>query len=193
MLQLSINSNAWSMCLEMFQELMVWKICGQKHNPNYNHVLTNGKNVLVLATNSWSFCTYLKFKEATNPFKKTHFLQIDSEMFRCNIREGLLTYKLMGNYIGMMATENPKAVQDILRGVQQKCNGRKEDEIDVILKGTNEKDIQAQLKCMTDAISRAIRETDFEAIFEKTKRELMSVGERMKSCRTEQDTKEMAK
>lgn len=101
----------------------------------------------------------------------------------------------MGEYIQMMAAENPKAVQDILRGIQQKCSGQRvpEDEIDFLLKDADEKDIQQRLKCIADAIGDAVKENDFNSIWEQAKRDLKNVGERMKKCRTEQSKEDMAK
>lgn len=113
----------------------------------------------------------------------------------------------------MMAAENPKLIQDIMQGIQTRCGGQKTpDEFDFLLAeegtgtgteteggdggdggdggngtGTGSGDERVdRLKCMIEAVDDAIKESDFQGVWDQTKQDLNTVVERMEACKTEQ-------
>lgn len=130
----------------------------------------------------------------------------------CNIREGIAIYKSYIEYLQLVAQQNPKVLQDFIRGVQQKCAGQALD-LDVLFtedteipeesdkkpakkptkkpakkptkKPSKPEGIVEKLKCVSKAISKAVKDTDFESNWEMIRKDMDKVGERIKACRDE--------
>lgn len=128
----------------------------------------------------------------------TVILFIPKYDFRCNIREGVAIYKNLVDYMRLVATENPKVLQDFIRQVNQKCAGVKVENV-LLAEGDKPnmsdklKKIVEKLKCMSEAISEAVKGTDYEGVFEEIKKDMEKVGERMKACTAESSKLEAAK
>lgn len=102
----------------------------------------------------------------------------------------------MADYIRDMNVKNPKTVKQFVRLVQKECQGQieiEEAEFDFMFEENEGQNPAERIKCMIEAIRDAVKETDYEKIVEKMKQEMEEVGNRMKSCQTEQDRWEAAK
>lgn len=102
----------------------------------------------------------------------------------------------MADYIRDMNVKNPKTVDQFVRLVQKECQGQleiEEAEFDFMFEENEGQNPAERIKCMIEAIRDAVKETDYEKIVEKMKQEMEEVGNRMKSCQTEQDRWEAAK
>lgn len=114
----------------------------------------------------------------------------------CNVKEGVATYKLVTEYIRLAAAENPQIIQEFARQIQAKCSGQTyaelmnkfaiADETDGI-KGVE------KIKCITEAITDAVSETDFNKIWEEYRKDLEKLHERVKACKSESSKWEAAK
>lgn len=114
----------------------------------------------------------------------------------CNVKEGVATYKLVTEYIRLAAAENPQVIQEFARQIQARCSGQTYAELMrkfAITDETNGKKSVETIKCITDAINDAVKETDFNQIWEEYKKDLEKLQERIKSCKNESSKWEAAK
>lgn len=108
-------------------------------------------------------------------------------MFRCNVKEGAATYRLINEYLRLVATQKPVAVLEIVRQVQQKCNAyqwfEELSETDEaaeygIVTGTLEK-----LNCMVNAVTEALIGTEFAKPWDKLIKDIRNYMDTIKACK----------
>lgn len=115
------------------------------------------------------------------------FQTLDSS---CNIKEGAMTYKIITEYIQAVAQQKPEVVSEIAREVQAQCSGRteavfEEDEVE----GYN----TDKQTCIKNAITDAVKETDFAKIWEEHKKDLEKLFDQIKACENEPSKWEQTK
>lgn len=135
---------------------------------------------------------YNKMNDFSSLFMKCKF-----SLVRCNMKEGVATYRLITDYLRLVATQKPLLVSQIVREVQDKCNAYQSvedifdvDEID--LDGL-EKNILEKLKCISNAITEGLKETDFEKPWNNLKKDLEKLASRLKACRNQPTFVDIAK
>ncbi|XP_055306902.1 uncharacterized protein LOC129571162 [Sitodiplosis mosellana] len=106
----------------------------------------------------------------------------------CNVKEGVSTYKLVTEYLQLAAGENPQALQEFARQIQQRCSGQTYAELMAEFAREGETDGNQgngveKVKCITEAIGDAVKETDFNKIWEEYKKDLEQLHERVKACK----------
>lgn len=125
------------------------------------------------------------------------FIKCKCSLVRCNIKEGVATYRLITEYLRLVAAQKPVLVSQIVREVQEKCNAYQSvedifdvDEID--LDGLD-KNILDKLKCISNAITDGLKETDFEQPWDYLKKDLEKLAARLKACKNQSTFLEIAK
>lgn len=67
------------------------------------------------------------------------------------------------------------------------------EETDKPTEAKKPKDIGEKIKCITSAIGKAVKKTEFEGVFEELKKDMETVGDRVKACKNETSKMEVAK
>lgn len=102
-------------------------------------------------------------------------------IFSCNVKNSVGTYKLVNEYLQLVAAEKPQVVQEIAREVQRKCSGQAVVRVAMIqaetLKGIE------KIKCITEAINEAVKGSDYSNAWDEYKQQLVEAGERIKACK----------
>lgn len=106
--------------------------------------------------------------------------------FRCNIKQFFQTTKLLNEY--GRAVNNPEILREITQEVQKECNGQTVDEIDAQASKTVEK-----IKCIAEAITEAVKETDYSKVWEEYKRRVAEKLEQVKACKAQKSPVEFVK
>lgn len=112
------------------------------------------------------------------------------------MKEGVATYRLVTEYIRLVAAENPQVIQEFIRQIQAKCSGQTYAELMrkfAIADETNGNKGVETIKCITESITDAVKETDFNKIWDEYKNDLDKLQERIKSCKNESSQWDAAK
>lgn len=135
---------------------------------------------------------YIKMNDFSSLFIKCQF-----SLVRCNMKEGVATYRLITDYLRLVAAQKPNLVSQIVREVQDKCSAYQSvedifdvEEIDV---DGLEKNILDKVKCISNAITDGLKETDFEKPWNHLKKDLEKLAERLKACKNQPSFLEIAK
>lgn len=116
-----------------------------------------------------------------------HIFHYDILLFRCNVKEGATTYRLINEYLRLVATQKPVAVLEIVRQVQLKCNSyqwfEELSETDEaaeygIVAGTLEK-----LNCMVNAVTEALVGTEFAKPWDNLIKDIQNYMDSIKACK----------
>lgn len=115
----------------------------------------------------------------------------------CNIKEGVATYRLITDYIRLVAAQKPVLVTQIVREVQDKCSAYQSIEdifdVDEIDLDGMEKNILENFKCISNAITDGLKDTDFEKPWNSLKKDLEKLAARLKACKNQSTFLDMAK
>lgn len=96
-----------------------------------------------------------------------------------------MTYKMISEYLRMVAQQKPEIISEIAREVQAQCSGLTEVSFEDVVEETNADDKLKKLKCIKDAITDAVKETDFAKIWDEYKRDLEKMFDQIKACKNE--------
>lgn len=103
-------------------------------------------------------------------------------LLRCNLKEGIITYKLLTEYLHLAAIEKPQIINKLACEVEQGCSGYQF----LFFVEAHEVEDAARiieiLKCHSEAISEAVRLTYIEMTWKKYKNHLRDVYKQIKSC-----------
>jgi len=100
----------------------------------------------------------------------------------CNLKEGIITYKLLTEYLHLAAAEKPSIINKLACEVEQGCSGYQflffveAHEVD------NADRIVEILKCHSDAISEVVRLTYFEKPWNHYQKHLNTAYKQIKAC-----------
>lgn len=111
----------------------------------------------------------------------------------CNLKEGIITYKLLTNYLHSAAVEKPQMINRLACEVEQGCSGYqflffvKAHEVE------NADRIIEILKCHSEAINETVRLTYIEMTWKRYQQHLKAAYKHIKSCERETDKWEATK
>lgn len=166
---------------------------GQNLSHNCVNVFPTGRNAQMLETNSLSFCTYAKpTNDSFFDFSdEIEIFYISYHYFSCNLREGAATYRLVSEYVKLAVSEKPEIVQDLIQQIQERCSVQNE----LAEENNSVEEVNAieRIRCIIEATNDAVKETDFQKIWEEYKKDLEQLLERLKDCKNEASPWEQAK
>lgn len=114
--------------------------------------------------------------------------------FSCKIRESIAIYKNYIEYLQLIAQQNPQALQDFIKGVNQKCAGQALDKFDIMFEEPMMSlGIVEKLKCVDNAISQAVKDSDYAYVYEELHKDLEQVANNIKACKTQSNALEKVK
>lgn len=139
----------------------------------------------------FSIFGFAKTYELTDFYDEISTVYISYHTFSCNIREGAATYRLVTEYVRLAVSEKPEIVQDLIQQIQETCSAQTDlAEEDFSIEARNPVE---RLRCIIEAITDAVKETDFQKIWEEYKKDLEQLLERLRGCRNEPSAWEQAK
>lgn len=92
--------------------------------------------------------------------------------------------RLINEYARVIVAEKPEVLPKIVREVKSKCSGTQLLDEEFLDMGLND-DIVGKLKCITNAITDALKDTKYSKSWDKLKKDLERVGDRIKACRSD--------
>lgn len=98
---------------------------------------------------------------------------------------------MVAEYVKLAVSEKPEIAQDLIQQIQEQCSAQHElaeEEYSI-----EEFNAIERLRCIIDATNDAVKETDFQAIWEEYKKDLEQLIERLKDCKNEASPWEQAK
>lgn len=92
-------------------------------------------------------------------------------------------YRHVMEYVYSASKENPQAMRDFSSGVAQKCGGQAAfNELDIMLP-MKSFGIVDKLKCVIKALGKAVKDTDYESVYDELKKELEEVLHNIEACK----------
>lgn len=114
----------------------------------------------------------------------------------CNIKEAATTFRLITEYMRLVATQNPKVLMDFVRGLPGKCSSKSFDveskEIELFsMFDEEEEETQSKIKkfllkikCQTRAIDTACKGTKYQPIFDAHREAMFALVDGINECKT---------
>lgn len=111
----------------------------------------------------------------------------------CNVKEGVRTYKLVIEYVRTATAEKPEFANRFVTEFRRNCAATSSFVLlESFRKDDDYKNIE-HLKCIVDATNAAVKETDFEKIWEEYRSDIEKAFQRVKACKTQVNKWEAAK
>jgi len=113
----------------------------------------------------------------------------------CNIKEGVASFSIVNEYIKLASAQDPTFVPDLINQYKETCGGGSSGVEMFAVEGVKEcvRRLSERIKCISEAISDAIKDTDFQKDWEEYKKNLDILRNHLKACKNEPTTSEAAK
>jgi len=139
-----------------------------------------------------------ELQRALDTWKKCTELENKLSQFLCGIKRGLVTYRLINEYLREITSKKPAIVNELVHQLQEKCSSYKSSTEDLLDLDDLEYDelsnnLLEKLKCYSEAITDGLKETDFAKPWDKLRSDLRKLADRVQACKKQSSLMEIAK
>ncbi|XP_055306879.1 uncharacterized protein LOC129571139, partial [Sitodiplosis mosellana] len=129
-----------------------------------------------------------ELRQHINNWKKCPYAGNQIQVLACVASEAAATLQLTNDYIKLANAEKPQIMEEFESQIQQRCSGQTYAELMAEFASEGETDGNQgngveKVKCITEAIGDAVKETDFNKIWGEYKKDLEQLHERVKACK----------
>ncbi|XP_031640925.1 uncharacterized protein LOC116352456 [Contarinia nasturtii] len=113
----------------------------------------------------------------------------------CNIKEGVATFSIVNEYIKLASAQDATFMADLINQYKESCGAESSGVEMFAVEGVKEcvRRLSKRIKCISEAISDAVKDTSFQKGWEEYKNNLDKLRNHLKACKNEPTTSEAAK